>query len=374
MFRVADRIPLVVVSPVAWFPFLGLVRKFRPGYRPLPPRHEVQEGVDVYYPRFFALPGIMRRLDGFFMALGARSTVKSLQSEFGVNVLDSHFAYPDGYAARLLARWLDLPFTVTLRGTEVRHCKEPALKKKVLQTLDSASRVITVANFLKDVVVAIGADGDKITRVGNGVDPEKFQPVDRVGARRRFNLAEDDTVLISVGGLVPRKGFHRVIEVLPVLIGKYPKLRYLIVGGGSPEGDFGAFLEKQVRTYGLQEHVRFLGAVSSADLKYPLSASDVFVLPTENEGWANVFLEAMACGLPVVTTRVGGNPEVVVDSALGTLVEFGNSAALSQAIDEALAGSWDRDDIRRYALENRWDSRVELLEGVFRDVVMENTQ
>jgi len=89
-----------------------------------------------------------------------------------------------------------------------------------------------------------------------------------------------------------------------------------------------------------------------------LSASDIFVLATRNEGWANVFLEAMACGLPVVTTDVGGNAEVVCREELGSIVPFGDAAALQQALSDALSKDWDRTAILDYARDNQWDRRV----------------
>ena len=100
-------------------------------------------------------------------------------------------------------------------------------------------------------------------------------------------------------------------------------------------------------------------------LKIPLSAADVFVLATRNEGWANVFLEAMACGLPVVTTDVGGNVEVVNNPGLGTIVPFGNEELLCEAIADALSKKWDRGAITAHARENSWEDRVRTLTGEF---------
>jgi glycosyltransferase involved in cell wall biosynthesis len=99
-----------------------------------------------------------------------------------------------------------------------------------------------------------------------------------------------------------------------------------------------------------------------------LSAADVFVLATRNEGWANVFLEAMACGLPVVATDVGGNAEVVCSPELGTIVPFGDGVKLREALDDALRCTWDSAAIRRHAQANTWDRRVDELLRAFADV------
>jgi len=168
-------------------------------------------------------------------------------------------------------------------------------------------------------------------------------------------------VLVSVGALVERKGFHRVIKVMPELIATNPNLQYLIVGGATAEGDIQAELEQQVREMGLDGRVHFLGMMPPAELKLPLSAADLFVLATSNEGWANVFLEAMACGLPVIATDVGGNAEVVCRPELGTIVPYGDQAALHDALQAALSQTWNRKLIRAYAEENARDSRIAYL-------------
>jgi glycosyltransferase involved in cell wall biosynthesis len=359
MFRVARQIPVIVVSPVPWFPFQGVIRYWRPHFRPQPDKYEEQDSVQVFFPRFLSIPGVLKSWDGFFMAVGSLSTLLKLRKQF--NIIDAHFAYPDGYAATLLGKWLKIPVTITLRGTEVPLSKMPGRKKRLLTALKNATRVFSVSDSLKQHVVSLGAQSDKIRVIGNGIDVDKFYPVAKNSARAELNIPEDARVLISVGALVNRKGFHRVIEVLPSLAAKYPELIYLIVGGDSPEGNIRKDLEHQVKMLKLEENVRFLGAYPSEQLKIPLSAADLFVLATANEGWANVFLEAMACGLPVITTEVGGNKEVVNDPRLGTVIPFGDSAALLSALLQGLERAWDRPLIIQYARENSWDTRVKML-------------
>ena len=366
MFRVGQHMPVIVVSPVPWFPLQGIIRYWQPHFRPQPDRYEEQQGVQVYFPRFLSIPGLLKSWDGFFMALGSLSTLIKIRKQF--NIIDAHFAYPDGYAATLLGKWLKIPVTITLRGTEVPLSKMPGRKAKLLTALKNATRVFSVADSLKKYVVSLGAYSDKIRVIGNGVDVVKFYPLAKTVVREELNIPGDARVLISVGALVDRKGFHRVIEILPALVAKYPQLIYLIVGGESPEGNIRERLEHQVKTLNLEEHVRFLGAYPSEHLKLPLSAADLFVLATANEGWANVFLEAMACGLPVITTEVGGNKEVVNNSGLGTVVPFGDSAALLAALLQGFETVWDRSSIIQYARENSWDTRMRILVDEFQRI------
>lgn len=368
LFRVAEHVPIIVVSPVPWFPFQNIIRLWKPYFRPQPERHEEQQGVQAYFPRFLSVPGIFKSWDGFFMALGSLPILIKLRKDF--NIIDAHFAYPDGYAATLLGKWLKIPISITLRGTEVPLSKIPARKAKMLRALNHATRVFSVSDSLKQLVVSLGADENKIRVVGNGIDIKKFYPLDKTEMREKLNIPSNAKVLISVGGLVDRKGFHRVIEVLPQLITQYPELIYLIVGGESAEGNIKPQLEEQVKALKLEKNVRFLGLYSSEKLNEPLSAADVFVLATANEGWANVFLEAMACGLPVITTDVGGNKEVVCNSNLGTITPFGNADALLNALLSSLEKNWNRDVIIQYAKENSWNKRVEILIDEFNKMMV----
>jgi teichuronic acid biosynthesis glycosyltransferase TuaC len=368
MFRVGKQIPLAVVSPRPWFPGQGLIRLLRPHYRPMPANLETQAGFEVYFPRFLAIPGLFRGLDSLFMALGSYFTLRRLKVR-GHNLIDAHFAYPDGHAALRLGRWLDLPITVTLRGTEMPQSRNPTLVHKLREVFRDADKIITVSDSLRRLALSLGLAEDRGQVVGNGVDADKFTPVPRGEARARFGLPDSAQVLITVGGLVERKGFHRVIACLPELLKTHPDLHYLVVGGPCPEGDMSQALKDQVANLGVAERVHFLGALPPHELKWPLSAANVFVLSTRNEGWANVILEAMACGLPVVASDVGGNREVVCRSDLGEIVPFDDHAALTQALDRALAKEWETEAILDYARANHWDKRVRDLTALFRSLV-----
>lgn len=366
MFRVGQILPLTVVAPVPWFPLQSLLRRIRPGFRPDAPGAEVQQGVTVFHPRFFSVPGAFKFLDGFWMALGCLSLFRRLKQQGRMDIIDAHFAYPDGYAAGLLGHWLSVPVTVTMRGTESRHAKDAVLKSFVCAALRRADRVFAVSDSLRKVALSCGIAPDKVQVVGNGVDISRFFPQSRDASRAALDVPHQAKVMITVGGLVERKGFHRVIAALPELRRTFPDLVYLVVGGPSPEGDWTARLKALVSELGLEGVVRFLGPMPVDRLGAILSAADLFVLSTRNEGWANVLLEAMACGLPVVATDVGGNQEVVCGPELGAIVPFDDHAALFAAISAALEKDWDRSAIRAYAENNTWDSRVAILTQEFR--------
>lgn len=376
MFRVAQTLPVTVVAPVPWFPGQGLLRRWRPYYRPAVPYHEVQQGIEVYHPRFLSIPRWLKFTDGFFEALSSLALLRRLQRQGKLDILDAHFVYPDGVAAWLLARWLGVPHTITLRGTILRISRTRLRRWLAQRAMRSAARVFSVADSLRQTAISMGIAPDQVQVVANGINLELFQPQDRHQCRAELGIDPEATVLITVGALNERKGFHRVIEQMPALVQQFPKLVYLAVGGESPDGDLGR-LQRLAEHHGVSERVIFTGQQAPERLKWYYSAADLFVLPTRFEGWANVFLEAAACGLPTVTTQVGGNAEVINSPLLGRLVPYGDGEALRQAIIQALDMPWDREAIIAYARTNAWECRIPELLAAFeriaadRDVLRE---
>ncbi len=305
---------------------------------------------------------MFKGLDGMLMALSSRATMRRLQRDFEPTLIDAHFLYPDGYAASILARQLNLPLTVTIRGSKDQRLMGTGREPLLRETLARADRVFAVSESLRrDVALRLGAAADRVVVIGNGVDLQRFSPIPRTQARERLGIGKDDRLLLGVGNRIPLKGFQRVIPLLPALRRRFPLLRYWIVGGGTTQGDLLPALAQLAREHGVEDLVRFCGRQDPDSLRDFYSAADVFVLATEYEGWANVFLEAMACGLPVVTTRVGGNAEVVPDGRCGLLVDYWDPESFSAAVAKALEHPWDRQSIIDYAREHDWDARIERL-------------
>ncbi len=368
MSRVAEYCEIKVVAPVPFFPGAGFLKK---KYRARPPYREFQEGIEILHPRFFLIPRFCKGLDGVFLFLSSLWTVFGLRRRFDFDLIDAHFAYPDGFAAILLGRAVRRPVTITLRGTINRLIHYPVRGMLLKWALKRADRVFSVSRYLIDLALENGADltEDRVRVIPNGVDTEKFSLLDKISCRKDLDLPLEAPVIVSVGGLVERKGHHRVMEILPALLEAYPDLHYLVVGGGSVEGDMTGQLRELAARSGITDHVHFAGEIDHSEVKKYLCAADVFVLPTRFEGWANVFFEAMACGLPVVTTRVCGNAEVVKEGRSGLLVSFGDPDALQLALRKALAHDWDRESIISYAYERPWSQVAREVHQAFADVL-----
>jgi glycosyltransferase involved in cell wall biosynthesis len=237
-----------------------------------------------------------------------------------------------------------------------------ALPRRMMQWAASkAAASIGVCAALVDVLRGWGIAADRLHVMRNGVDLQRFRPLPQVEARAELGLA-GAPLLLSVGYLIDRKGHHLAIEALADLLPRHPGARLVIVG----EGEERARLLALARKLGVDARVTLAGAQPNAELLRWYSAADVFVLASSREGWANVLLEAMACGTPVVASDIWGTPEVVADAAVGRLVAERSGPAFARAIDDLLAASPDRTAVRRYAEGFSWQSTTDAQLGLFR--------
>ena len=358
------KVQAQVVAPVPWFPSshprFGDYAQFA-----ATPRFEHHHGVEVHHPRYLLLPRIGMNMAPYTMALGALQTVRRLQREgFDFDLIDAHYYYPDGVAAGLLARWLDKPLVVTARGTDLNLIPQYALPRRlILQTAAQASASIGVCQALMDSLHDLGADASKLHTLRNGVDLERFTPESRSAARRWLGLPEDGKYLLSVGHLIERKGHHIAIEALTALPGVQ-----LLVAGGGPEH---TALQALATRLGVADRVHWLGIIAQTDLKWCYNAADALALCSSREGWANVLLESMACGTPVIATNIWGTPEVVSTPVAGILMAERTSAALVTAWEALQKHMPSRQATRCHAESFSWNATTEGQLALFQRVCLD---
>ncbi len=343
-------IDIRVIAPVPYFPLHSASFGTYAAYANTP-KAEMRGGLAITHPRFPLIPKVGMTLAPLFLYLATRSKVQALlDSGFKIDLIDAHYFYPDGVAAALLAKHFNLPFSITARGTDLNLIPQYyGPRKQILWAAERADGLITVCQALKDSLVELGVSDERVTVLRNGVDLDVFKPGDRDAIRTEMNLSGQ--VVLSVGHLVERKGHHLAIEALRDL----PDSTLLIVG----EGHERKKLQSLVATHGLGSRVRFLGSVPHEDLHRIYSAADVLVLASSREGWPNVLLEAMACGTPVVATKVWGSGEVVQTHAAGLLAENRTARDISQALKTLLTHLPSRDETRRYAEQFSWDATTQ---------------
>jgi glycosyltransferase involved in cell wall biosynthesis len=276
------------------------------------------------------------------------------------DLIDAHYFYPDGVAAVRLARTFGIPVVVTARGTDLNLIPEYRSPRRMIRRAAAqADGLITVCQALKDRLVELGMAADDVVVLRNGVDLQLFRMIDRQAARARLGLTR--RTLASVGWLVERKGHHHAIGALRAL----PDTDLLIVGDG-PER---ARLERIAVQEGVSARVRFLGRIEQQQLPEVYNAIDALVLASSREGWANVLLEAMACGTPVVASAVWGTPEVVAAPEAGVLMKTLDTEGVVDGVRRLFSMKLQRAATRRYAEGFSWDSTTRGQLDLFRKIL-----
>lgn len=352
-----------VIAPVPWFPWTG-ERFGEYGLFAATPRFEDRNGLDVHHPRYLLPPKVGMNVAPHTLAAAALPVAKQLiRDGFDFDLIDAHYYYPDGVAASIIARKLGKPFVVTARGTDLNLIPQYSYPRKlILQTAAAASGSIGVCQALMDSLRDLGADPAKLHTLRNGVDLQRFVPEPRQEARQRLGLPRDGKLLLSVGHLIERKGHHLAIAALPLL---HEDVQLLIAGGG-PER---AALQQLASQLGVANRVRFAGVVPQTELKDWYSAADALALCSSREGWANVLLESMACGTPVVATNIWGTPEVVSTPAAGVLMPERSAQGLAQAWTALFAHYPNRAATRAHAETFSWEATTQGQLNLFRQLI-----
>lgn len=344
-----------VVAPVPWFPSTnprwGEYAQFA-----ATPARERRNGLDVQHPRYLLAPKVGMTSAPLTLALGARAAVQRVIDEgFDFDLIDAHYYYPDGVAAALLAKWFDKPLTITARGTDLNLIPQHALPKRMIGwAARRAAGSVGVCAALMDVLRGWGHDPARLHTLRNGVDLERFRPLPQAAMREELDVS-GEPLLLSVGHLIERKGHHIAIEALAQLASQRPGARLVIIG----EGEERAALTALAARLGVADKVRLTGALPNIELLKWYSAADVLLLCSSREGWANVLLESMACGTPVVATDIWGTPEVVAAPAAGRLVVERTGAGFAAGIEVLLAAGVDRAATRRYAEGFSWQATTD---------------
>ena len=350
-----------VVAPVPWFPSQAPLFGDWAAYARTT-RHETRHSLEVYHPRYPVIPKLGMSLAPWLLYRATLPIIRRLCASQGrPDAIDAHYLYPDGVAATWLGRRLGLPVVITARGTDVTLIPRYAIPRRLIQeAIRDAAALIAVSGALKQALVGLGAPPEKVTVLRNGVETGLFRPPDdRAAARAALGLT--GPTLISVGLLIERKGHHRVIEAMASM----PGYTLLIVGEGPERSRLAAMIERR----GLADRVRLLGSRPHTELPALYGAADALVLASSREGWANVLLEAMACGTPVIASNIWGNPEVVRSAAAGLITENNTAEGIVTATRRLFADPPERAATRAYAEQFSWDATTAGQLALFRRLI-----
>ena len=348
-----------VIAPVPWRP--GALDHPELGRLDCIPHQSRRGVIPVEHPRYAVIPKVgMNLAPALLYRAGKAALSRLLKAGRTFDLIDAHYFYPDGVAASWLGRTFGLPVVITARGTDLNLIPQYRLPRMMIRHAAArADGLITVCDALKKELISLGAAADKVQVLRNGVDLKQFQPRDRESARRKYGVA--GAVLLSVGLLIERKGHHHVIKALTDL----PEATLLIAGQGPLLGA----LKKLAADCGVGDRVRFLGNLDPDSLCLAYNAADVLVLASSREGWANVLLEAMACGTPVAASPIWGTPEVVRAPEAGQLMPSTDAPGVVQAVTRLLADPPRREATRCYAEKFGWEPTTQGQLALFRSIL-----
>lgn len=344
------RIAATVVAPVPWFPSthprFGAYATFA-----RVPRHEERHGLAIMHPRYPVIPKIGMNIAPSLMYRALLPVVRRmLTGAQHFDLIDAHYLYPDAVAAIALGRRLGIPVVATARGSDVMLIpRSTGPRRRILGVVAHAAAVMTVSAALRARLIELGAAADRIHVLRNGVDLQRFKPVDPRDLRERLGL--QSRTWLTVGHLIQLKGVHIVLEALA----RCADVTLLIAGEGPEE----RALRDLSQRLGVDARVRFLGDVPHRELPACYGAADALLLASVSEGMPNVALESLACGTPVIAAPFAGVDEVIHGPEAGEVAESRTAGALAEAWQRLLARRPDRAATRRFAERFGWGPTVE---------------
>ena len=327
----------------------------------------VEHGVSVYRPTFPLIPRYGALFNPGLIARAVLPLVRRLHAERPFDLVDAQFLYPDAPAAERIAGALGLPLAIKARGADISYWGKRAYALNQMRAAaDDAQVVLAVSEALANDMEALGFPGEKIVVHYTGLDRDLFHPLDRIECRRHlaghfgFGLPVGAPLLASVGALIPRKGQSLVIRALSAL----PEARLVLVGNGDDRADLAGLAARE----GVADRVHFLGSLDHTLLPVVLSAADAMVLPSASEGLANAWVEALACGCPLVISEAGGARELVTSPEAGRIVAR-EPAAIAEAVNALLADPPDRDAVAATVDRFSWPAHAEALDAIYSGII-----
>ena len=360
----ARAIDLVMVNPLGIAPW-PLSRRDPYAALSRVPAVTDLDGLQVHHPRFTAIPAVGADSNPGRLASALLPLARRFHAERPFDLVDAQFFFPDGPAAAAIARDLALPLSIKARGADIHFWGTRARSGPQVRAAGrQATGLLAVSRALARDMAALGMPADRITVHYTGLDHARFRPLPRADARHLVPAlpAFQGRLIVTTGALIPRKGQVLVIEALGSL-GRSDV--HLAIAGAGPDE---TMLRERAAKLGLGDRVHFLGQVGHEALPALLAAADIMVLPSSSEGLANAWIEALACGTPIVIPDIGGAREVVRDVSAGRIAGR-EPPAIAAAIDELLNDPPSQSDVAANAAGFSWERNAELLEAHYRRIL-----
>ena len=354
-----DDVEVTVINPLGIPPW-PFSRSSRYASLKALPQQEHWRGLNVYRPHFTLIPKFGGPYNPALIASAVLPLARQLHAQKPFDLVDAEFFYPDGPAAMRIAKQLDIPFTIKARGADIHYWgQQKSCAEQIKQAAEKAAGLLSVSQALKSDMIAMGMDACKIMVHYTGLDQSHFKPRERASQKAALGLA--GPVILSVGALIARKNQALLIDALPVL----PDVTLLLAGQGESEASYRALAERK----GVSGRVRFMGSVPHDELPALFGAADIMALVSQSEGLPNAWVEALACGTPVIASNVGGAPELICSPDAGRIVEQDTDAIVAAAID-LLQNPVPQERVAATVAHFSWNANAKSLHEFFKQAVM----
>jgi len=352
--HLAEHMEIRVIVPISWKERL---QNFRHPATPFSPHPLMGK---VIYPLYWYVPGLFRGSYGTSMQVSLLLQCSRFIRDFSPDFLLSSWAYPEGTAGTRIARKLGIPAFVKVHGSDINiAARQASVQRQIKAWGNEVNGVVSVSVDLKEKMQRMGIQESKIHVIYNGINHQRFYPTPQTQARKDLGLG-DSRIILYVGNLKKEKGCLDLLEAFIELAKQQPELKLYVAGTGA----MSKTMTQRSQEAGMKNNIFLLGKVDHAALNRWYNAADLLCLPSYSEGVPNVLLEAMACGTPVVATRVGGIPEIVTADT-GVLVESGNIQELKDKLNAALKHPWNAERIHLYAKKFSWNENARQMLDMF---------
>ena len=308
-------------------------------------------GVNTRYFEYPALPGLTRCINGLVCAHYLEPYFRESMPDVACNF----WLYPEGYATVRVARKLGIPSVLGSIGSDLNRFVDPLSRWLTKLAMKRATFVVTKSEHLRQRAIQMGVHASKVRTLRNGCNPSVFHLRDRSAARAQLGIEDRAELVLFVGRLDTTKGIEELLAAFASLAHRRRNLRLAFVG----DGPCGGHLRSKAKQLGLEDRITLNGARSSQEVAHWLAAANVLALPSYNEGFPNVVIEALSCGRPVIATNVGGILELVNEDS-GILIAPRDSRALAGAIEKSMERRWNEHTISEQ-FRRGWDEAADEL-------------
>lgn len=348
----SDRYSFAVISPIPYFPDIKMPLFKKYTKLSNVPLVEKLDSYVIYRPKYVKLPHpYFKNFEWWPYFLQVRKTIKKENIKF--ELIHCHGVYPDGLVGWKIGKYFNKKVILHVHDSYINTARELDVYRRIFRSVD---KLIPVSVFQMNEITKVD-EGliHKCQVIYNGINIDE-RPVTFNEPRE----SADKTIkLIFVGHLIYGKGLDILLKALKIL-GNY-QFNLDVIGNGPKKLEY----EKLSKNYGLEDKVNFVGEISNPGLLKKLPCYDYLVLPSRYETFGIVLIEAMSCGLPVISTKVGSIPEIVTSEEIGVLVEPDSPESLAKGIIKAFNKKWDREKIKKYAENFSIEETAKKIEEVY---------